>query len=331
MIKTLVSIIIPNYNGEEFIAETLNSILAQSYDNWEAIVIDDGSTDSSIDIVKSYIIKDGRFRLYNRNTKNKGASVCRNIGIENSKGNYLIFLDSDDILSESALEVRVNVMKENSNLDFGVFNMEIFNKTVGDNNSLVNKESVDDDYLGMFLCYDLPWAITCPIWKSSFLKENNIRFDKSFSRLQDPEFHTKILLNHKPKYKYFKNTVSDCYYRLPNSKSKTKSKEYIRKLIDSMELYLVNNINAIENIENIEMVQRLKRQLNIFKIKSYEIILMQNRLLELKPVLIYNKYVYSFLDYKINRYTIISFFLFNRMRLTFVKGLGIYKLWNLLK
>ena len=83
----LVSIIIPNYNRADLIVETLNSIIAQTYTNWECIVVDDGSTDDSIKVIDEYSKLDPRIYLYIRpNHKRKGANSCRNYGLEMSRG-----------------------------------------------------------------------------------------------------------------------------------------------------------------------------------------------------------------------------------------------------
>lgn len=104
----LVSIIIPVYNREQLIGETLNSVLSQTYTNWECIVVDDGSVDSTEDVVTSYAKKDERFKFYHRPISNKkGASSCRNYGLSIAKGELIQFLDSDDLLAKNKFEVQV--------------------------------------------------------------------------------------------------------------------------------------------------------------------------------------------------------------------------------
>jgi len=108
----LVSIIIPSYNREYLIGETLDSVLIQTYTNWECIVVDDGSNDNTEEIINSYSEKDKRFKFYLRPTiRKKGASVCRNYGLEKSKGELIQFLDSDDLLAKNKLEEQVKLYK----------------------------------------------------------------------------------------------------------------------------------------------------------------------------------------------------------------------------
>src|SRR5260221_9109636 len=91
-----VSVIIPVYNGSRFIIDALNSVKGQTHRQLECIVVDDGSTDNTADIVKEWIISDNRFIYLFQN--NKGLSGARNKGLDHAKGNYIQFLDADDIL-----------------------------------------------------------------------------------------------------------------------------------------------------------------------------------------------------------------------------------------
>ena len=99
-----VSVITPMYNCEKFISETIESVLNQTYTNWEMIIIDDCSTDKSKQIVKQYIERDKRIRLIALN-ENSGAAVARNKGIEVSSGRFIAFLDGDDLWESNKLEI----------------------------------------------------------------------------------------------------------------------------------------------------------------------------------------------------------------------------------
>lgn len=95
MNSELVSIITPSYNSSKFIGETIKSILAQTYQNWELIITDDCSTDNTCEIIEEYIKNDSRIKLIKLN-KNSGAGVARNTSIQNASGKYIAFCDSDD-------------------------------------------------------------------------------------------------------------------------------------------------------------------------------------------------------------------------------------------
>ena len=108
MTNPLISIIVPVYNTEKYLCNCLDSILAQSYNNWEAICINDGSTDKSMSILEDYAKKDKRIKIINQ--ENKGLSETRNIGMKKAKGDYIMFLDSDDFWHQEALYVLTNII-----------------------------------------------------------------------------------------------------------------------------------------------------------------------------------------------------------------------------
>ena len=109
----LVSIIIPSFNRATLIGDTLDSIISQTYANWECIIIDDGSTDNSINILENYAKKDTRIRCYKRpNQKKKGSNTCRNYGFNLSNGEFVKFLDSDDLLSNDNIFEQLESIKK---------------------------------------------------------------------------------------------------------------------------------------------------------------------------------------------------------------------------
>ena len=108
--KPLISVIVPPYNAEQFLDETLESVLSQTYENWECIIVNDGSTDNTEEIAKKWCERDTRFRYIYK--KNGGLSSARNCGIKESKAEYIAFLDHDDVLTPDSLEVRINVLIE---------------------------------------------------------------------------------------------------------------------------------------------------------------------------------------------------------------------------
>jgi glycosyltransferase involved in cell wall biosynthesis len=106
----LVSIIMPNYNSARFIKETIESVLAQTYNNWELIIVDDCSTDNSLEIIREYT--DNRIKLL-QNQKNCGAATARNNAIEMAEGRWIAFLDSDDLWTPEKLSKQIAYMIEN--------------------------------------------------------------------------------------------------------------------------------------------------------------------------------------------------------------------------
>ena len=106
----LISVIVPVYNVEKYLDECVNSILDQTYSNIEILLIDDGSTDNSPNICDFYEKQDNRVRVIHQ--QNGGLSLARNIGIEKSQGDFIVFVDSDDYISTDMLEVMINEMKK---------------------------------------------------------------------------------------------------------------------------------------------------------------------------------------------------------------------------
>lgn len=123
MSERLVSVIIPVYNVEEYLKECLESVVNQTYKNIEIITINDGSTDNSLNILKSYASKYKNIKIISQ--KNSGQSVARNVGINKANGKYIFFLDSDDYIMLNTLEELIKIM-EKYNLDIIRFGAEPF-------------------------------------------------------------------------------------------------------------------------------------------------------------------------------------------------------------
>jgi glycosyltransferase involved in cell wall biosynthesis len=120
-----ISIIIPAYNAEKYIRETIEEFLKNSFKDFEIIVVNDASTDNTEKITKKYCEKDLRIKIYLNNT-NKGAAASRNVGIEKSSGKYLCFFDADDIPLSKRFEKQVDYLEKNEKIDFVYSDMIVF-------------------------------------------------------------------------------------------------------------------------------------------------------------------------------------------------------------
>ena len=117
-----VSIITASYNYEEYIKETIESVLAQTYKDWELIIVDDGSSDNSVNIIKEYCAKDSRIKLFqHENAANKGLKETILLGIENAQNDWIAFLESDDIFTPDYLEKKIELIKQYPDIKF-IFN-----------------------------------------------------------------------------------------------------------------------------------------------------------------------------------------------------------------
>ena len=123
MNEELVSIIVPVYNAEKFIKDTIQTVLDQTYKNWELLLINDCSNDNSTNIIEEYKKNDKRIHLINLE-ENSGAAIARNTGIDNAQGRYIAFLDSDDLWNEKKLEKQLNFIKRN-NYEFTYTSYEV--------------------------------------------------------------------------------------------------------------------------------------------------------------------------------------------------------------
>lgn len=124
--EKLVSVIIPTYNRAHLIAETLHSIMSQTYQNWECVVIDDASEDSTLEVLGIYFQKDSRIKFHQRpKLFRKGANSCRNFGFKKCSGDFIIWFDSDDLMTPSHIESKLKLIEENQ-LDFVVSRTQNF-------------------------------------------------------------------------------------------------------------------------------------------------------------------------------------------------------------
>ena len=108
--QPLVSIVVPVYNAARFMDDTIQTVLNQTYQNWELLLVDDCSSDDSIQIIKKYLKKDKRIKLF-KLSENSGAAIARNTGIDKAKGRYLAFLDADDLWVKNKLDLQVAFMQ----------------------------------------------------------------------------------------------------------------------------------------------------------------------------------------------------------------------------
>ena len=178
-----VSIIIPVYNVSSYLTECLNSIKNQTFKDWEAIIIDDGSTDSSAIICDEYSKTDKRFRVIHQ--KNEGAAKAKNVGLNTVTGKYTAFVDSDDTVSPIWLEVALQNIGNSEVIEFG-FNHHYttgYKKPVYFSPATISAENYLNQYLDHWHCA-LFWN---KIFLSSVLK--NVRFHQE-RRCIDDEFFT---------------------------------------------------------------------------------------------------------------------------------------------
>ena len=305
-----ISVIIPVYNSENTIIRTLDSIFSQNYKNYEVIIVNDGSSDNSYNIIKKYCDNHANFFVYD--IPNQGVSNARNFGLEKASGDYIIFLDSDDWVDVEYFE---NIIKNIKDNDMIVYSL----KTVRNNNVKYiefSRESDNEvnkiDFCNLLSSARLFANVTNKVFLKEKIDNNNIRFDTSTSLGEDYEFVMHYFINI-DKYKYIK----DAYYNYDlttgslgfgnkkntfESKSKGIKRKYelysiyngdfsdvysdyvkayvidimylmiYQKADKSLMIYHQNNCKKIIDLSKVELNLKNRFLVNIFYCKSYFIV-----------------------------------------------------------
>lgn len=241
MVKSdsLVSIIIPMYNAENFISVMIDSVIHQTYANWELIIVDDISTDNSFTIASKYAVEDSRIRLQKRlDTEKKGAPSCRNIGLRLATGKYVIFLDADDYIAEYCLQQRVSFMEQHNDCDFAIFPALSFQKHLLDGNSFLGYKT-ENNVLENLIIGALPFVVVTNIYKLDVLINKNIYWDENLRSLQDSFYNITAIVNGL-KYK-FSNGKPDYFWRVAGNANSI-SKKIVSKAHFESRQYFFNKL-----------------------------------------------------------------------------------------
>jgi glycosyltransferase involved in cell wall biosynthesis len=188
MNNPLVSIIIPTYNRAHLISETLDSVIAQTYTNWECIIVDDGSTDATEKLINEYVKKDTRFQYHKRpNNKPKGANACRNYGFELSKGSFVNWFDSDDVMLPNKLQAQINEIASGKDIDVSFCECKSF--VLKENMQIIvdHFKIVYHNFIEDFILRKLLIQTGSGLWNRNFVR--HIDFDETLTQSQDYDFH----------------------------------------------------------------------------------------------------------------------------------------------
>ncbi|MDP5078197.1 MAG: glycosyltransferase family 2 protein [Nonlabens sp.] len=318
----IVSIIIPSYNRGHCIANTLSSLTAQTYKNWECLVVDDGSDDNTAQIVEELANLDKRITWLRRpSNRTKGANACRNIGIEQSKGDYIIFLDSDDTLHEQCLQWRLQAFEQKQDVDAVVFRTGLLQTdgTAKPFNITTNKSLNSAEYSRLFLSYEIPWQITNPMWKRAVF-ETYGGFDEKLQRFQDVDLHTNLLLQG---VKVVNVDIIDFYYRIEDELHKYQDIVFIEKATSAILAYITKYL-AIDKTQvlNQHEIKAALQKMYLKTIKKF--IYDKNRLTLFKTFIAFNK-EQNLLNWKLTR-ALKMLYIVEKIGLLKIKGMGFYKL-----
>lgn len=259
--KIRFSIIIPCYNVEKYISKTLESVFNQTYQNFEIILINDGSKDNTGKILNNYSRKDKRIKVIHK--ENEGVSVVRNVGIENAIGEYIYFLDGDDLIKNNLLE-RADEVFKNKKVEifsFG-FNMIYENEKIKrkySSEKYNNQTMKSKEFLSLFFNKKIGQSICSFIVKRELIQEK-IFFTKGLERGEDLEFQIKMLLGNN--FVYYDKTPFFKYVSREGSVVQSKVK-----------LNIFNFLEVLENFREKVKDKKLKRGLEYFFITYYFYIL----------------------------------------------------------
>ena len=287
MDKEKISVVVPIYNAESYLSKCLDSIVGQTYENLEIILVNDGSKDKSLEIMEEFHQKDARIKIINK--ENAGVSSARNRGIEEATGKYIIFIDADDYIEKNMFEVLEKDLFQN-NVDIsmcGYRNVDI------NGNILYESSPMDEKYFdsktfksNLFKKEYYRELICNKLFKLEIIKENNIRFREDIHinenilfLLDFSKFAFRYSYENEKLYNFLYN-VNGAMHAKFNLKKVSALSSYIRLLNYDLENDILNRIKykyLFEgyaysylmkkiNIDNTE----LKKNLLEFKTKYYQ-------------------------------------------------------------
>lgn len=266
----MISVIVPIYNAEEYLSRCLDSICNQSFKDLEIILIDDGSTDSSLSICNDYMKKDSRIKVFSQ--KNSGVSSTRNVGIKQANGEYITFVDSDDFIENDMYECLLRNIKSNDyDVSSCLMNEILINEKEklrqgnGEKIILNNNDDIMKCYFGNFI---MDVSLNNKLFKRKVI--NNIFLNERISINEDKLFIYYILK--KSKKIIHENTYKYYYYKHNGSASTQKYSDKYNDIItvsniiknDAIKSYpqLYNNIMAFELISYMNYYRILLKRTN---------------------------------------------------------------------
>ncbi len=230
--EPVVSFVVPSYQKVNFIEETLRSLVGQTSDAWEAIIVENGSTDGSMEIIEKYCRQHERMRWLDASGDERNGSLARNLGLAEASGRYVIFLDADDILMPYCVERRVRIAEGAASSRFLVFPVGIFEGASPiPHQTWVPEASRPLDAL---LFHRVTWHTMGTMWRREFIREIG-GFDDRYSRLQDIEVHIRALVKVKKDFAVVKRYAPDALYRTGHVSA---TRALVEKYVGSMQTML---------------------------------------------------------------------------------------------
>lgn len=268
--QVMISVIIPVYNAEKYLHKCIDSVLSQSYQDFELILVNDGSKDLSGSICDEYARKDERVKVFHK--ENGGVSTARNIGIDNATGDYICFVDSDDWIESNCLEVlHKTVLSENLDI------LQFSYRRVNEDEEIIQTYSEETLILDLYNYIEKDVFLVCvagTIVKKSIIEKNNLRFQTNLKLAEDQlfilsamNFSKRLKRISNVFYNYRKNeksaTATAEFYDIVHSiveLNNFKHKKTFKKHIDRM---IVLQTNSALNVRNSDILFLFKETRNI--------------------------------------------------------------------
>lgn len=273
-----ISIIVPVYNGEMYIKKCIDSLINQTYKNIEIIIINDGSTDKTMNICKTYSDK----RIILINNSNHGVSYSRNEGIKKSKGDYITFIDADDWIEKDCIEKNINILQKYKNLDVLRYNYRVIGGKAFSTNDIyelsdkfLNKAELSDKFYLHFISdnENIPCLVMLLFIKKEIAK--SISFNENLTMMEDVEFYFKVF----KKCNTFYFSTNKLYNYYVNHNSVTHSKKLFLKNIlgtldtnKELEKYVEGNkiLSERMNITHLRIIAQFLKKSYISNKKEYK-------------------------------------------------------------
>jgi glycosyltransferase involved in cell wall biosynthesis len=254
----VVSVIVPVYNRETYVIQTIESVIAQSYKSWQLILVDDGSAEATLRVLYKYLSLDDRIKVIERDRSPKGAPTCRNIGLKEASGQYIIFLDSDDLLAPDCLDGRIHFFGSNPSLDFGIFPGLLFDSKPGDSMLLISSYR-GEEIIPHIIALDPPCMPLTIMWKRRFLKDTGLLWDEGLGGYQDLVFHLKAFL--RTTHFAYSTTGPDCYWRWQSEQGIGRSLHSTRNIGPLLDFVAIAKKDLLSVNQYTEKVRRLQIKL----------------------------------------------------------------------
>jgi glycosyltransferase involved in cell wall biosynthesis len=276
-----VSIIIPTYNYSQYIEDTIGSLLQQTFDAWECLIIDNGSTDKTYEIVKTYLTKDSRLKYFF--ISHTTTSEARNIGLKNAKGQFIQFLDSDDLLNPNKLKIHVDFLLANPNIDLVFSDSVYFDDSDKERTQLRKTRNLDSiegkiTYSGQswhllhLMNSKNIWTICSPMFRKSILYSSGL-FNAKLNWVEDWEFYFRLIAQN-IQIKYIDNESSTCLIRvhqrslshqnLSMYNQSIVARKFIKQTLKKIKLNGFNETDELLQINSKQIIYLYKLKFNYF-------------------------------------------------------------------